>query len=231
MVSGADYVNAIWKDTRKVMMSQDALNLALNKMFALPDQDMPLFWSDKTGSSSDPHTQSPPRDADQRVHYLMLKTTAEYLSRENLAATAQRFQTAMKNQLADVPVQGEWVEMADLFDFTRRLVAKATCESILGTNFLNQFPDFVDSFYVFNSKIMRMLQGWPRFLMPKAWQARKRCLEVMQQWRKTVNVHDFDGNPLMPKRWSYFEKWNVSDEAIASQDMGILFGCVGTQQL
>lgn len=225
-MAGAEYLNAIWKDTKKVMMSHDALNLSLSNMFALPKKDMPFFWSDRTGSSHDPHTQSPPRAADQRVAYLMLKTSAEYLSRGNLAATAERYQIAMKNQLSDVPIQGEWVEMDDLFDFARRLVANATCESILGSTFLTQFPDFVDNFYVYNSRIRRLLQGWPRFLIPRAWQARKRCIEIMGQWRKTLNVHDFDGSPMMLKRWSIFAKWNISDEAIASQDLGILWGYV-----
>ena len=226
IVAGAEYLNVIWKDSKKVMMSHDALNLSLSKMFALPEKEMPFFLSDRTGSSHDPHTQSPPRNADQRVAYLMLKTSAEYLSRENLTATAERYQVALKNQLAAVPVQGEWVEMDDLFDFARRLVANATCESILGSKFLTKFPDFVDNFYVYNSKIRRLLQGWPRFLVPRAWQARKRCIEIMRQWRKTLNVHDFDGSPMMLKRWSYFEKWNISDEAIASQDLGILWGYV-----
>ncbi|KAL8643706.1 MAG: hypothetical protein Q9226_008173, partial [Calogaya cf. arnoldii] len=181
IVSGADYLNAIWKDTTKVMMSHDALNLSLSNMF-------------------------------------------DYLSGPNLAATAQIYQTAMKRQLAGVPVEDEWIEMDDLFSFARRLVANSTCETMLGAKFLAQFPDFVDSFYAYNSRIRRLLQGWPMFLIPRAWRARERCIEIMRQWRKTLNMEEFDGSPMMVRRWSIFEKWNISDDAIAAQDLGILWG-------
>ncbi|KAL8657482.1 MAG: hypothetical protein Q9226_001876 [Calogaya cf. arnoldii] len=209
IVSGADYLNAIWKDTKKVIMSHDALNLSLSNM---------------TGSSHDPDAQSPARNPDQRVPYVMLKNTAEYLSGGNLTATAQRYQTAMRSQLASVPVEDEWIEMDDLFSFARRVVANSTCETMLGAKFLAQFPDFVDNFYAYNSRIRRLLQGWPRLLIPRAWGARERCIEIMRQWRKTLNVEEFDGSPMMLKRWSIFEKWNISDDAIAAQDLGILWG-------
>ena len=57
----------------------------------------------------------------------MLKTVADYLSDGNLATKAQRYQIAMKKQLAEVPVEDEWVEMDDLFSFARRLIANSTC--------------------------------------------------------------------------------------------------------
>ena len=224
VVSGAEYLNAIWKDTKKVMMSHDALNLSLSNMFGVPGKEMPFFLGDRTGSSHDPHASSPARDPDHRVSYLMLKTTADYLSGPHLTATAQKYQAAMKSQVDSLPVGDDWVEMDDLFNFARRLIANSTVETMLGSSFLSQFPDFVDSFYTYNNRIRRFLQGWPRFLLPKAWCARKRCIEIMRQWRKTVNVHDFDGSPMMLKRWTWFEKWNISDDAIAASDLGILWG-------
>ncbi|KAG6985307.1 cytochrome P450 [Physcia stellaris] len=203
VVSGSEYLNAIWKDTKK---GHDVTRCP---------EPLPEQYVRRT---------SPARDPDHRVSYLMLKTTADYLSGTHLTATAQKYQAAMKSQVDILPIGDDWVEMDDLFSFTRRLIANSTVETMLGSSFLSQFPDFVDNFYTYNSRIRRFLQGWPKFLLPKAWCARKRCIDIMQQWRKTVNAQDFDGSPMMLKRWSWFEKWNISDDAIAASDLGILWG-------
>ena len=89
------------------MMSHDVLNLSLNRMFALPENEMLFFLSDKTDSAHDSHIQSSSKAADQHVVYLMFKTNVEYLSRTNLAVTVERYQIAMKIQLVSVLVQTE----------------------------------------------------------------------------------------------------------------------------
>ena len=197
-------------------------------MFGVPGAEMPFFTSDRTGSAHEPHPDAPARDKDTRVSYLMLKTVADHLSGPGLAATAVRFQGAMGGQIGAIVMGEEWIEMDDLFVFVRGLVARATCETMLGSKFLAQFPDFVDSFYTYNDRIRRFLQGWPRFLIPRAWAARKRCTEIMRLWKRGVEAdgESFDGSPMMVKRWAWFEKWGISEDAIAASDLGILWGYV-----
>ena len=231
--TGAPYLNALFKDSSKTLMSHDALNRSLSHMFGVPGAEMPFFTSDRTGSAHEPHHDAPARDKDCRVQYLMLKTVADHLSGPGLAGTAVRFRGAMEKQIEAVDVgsgvkEEEWVEMDDLFGFVRGLVARATCETMLGSKFLAQFPDFVDCFYTYNDRIRRFLQGWPRFLIPRAWAARKRCIEIMRLWKRGVEADagSFDGSPMMVKRWEIFEKWGISEDAIAASDLGILWGYV-----
>ena len=224
IVSGSEYLNAVWKDAKKVMMSHDELNLAISHMFDVPSADMAFYRGDRTGSAHESHPLSPARDADHRNHYLTLKTVAEYLTGANLTATAQRYQNAISKELDTVHVDYEWVEMDDLFSFVRRHVANATVETLLGSGFVAQFPDFIDNFYVFNSKVQRFVMRWPTFLLRKECRARKRCIEIMRQWRKTMNVQQFDGSPMFLKNLESFQNWGLSDDAIACSDLAILWG-------
>ena len=86
----------------------------------------------------------------------------------------------MTKQLDAVPVDHEWVEMDDLISFVRHHVASATVDVLLGSGFTAQFPDFIDNFYLFNSKTQRFAMSWPKFLLRKECRTRNRCIEMMR---------------------------------------------------
>ena len=206
------------------MTSTNGINIALHNMFDTPKKDMMFFKADKSGITHDPHAQSSTRPED-RVFYLMHKATVDCLAGSHITIAAQRFQTALKGRIAAVSVEEEWVEMDDLFHFLRPLISYSTIEAMCGANFLRTFPDFVDNFWSFNSRMPTLLQGWPRWMTPKAWQARDRCIRTMIQWRKVSNEDDFDGNAMILRRWSYFSKMRgLSETGVACSDLGILWG-------
>ncbi|KAL9596990.1 MAG: hypothetical protein Q9179_004425 [Wetmoreana sp. 5 TL-2023] len=223
VVSGADYLKAVWKDS-KGMLSCDGLNVALRNMFNTPRKDMAFIKSDRSGISLDPHPQSS-TEPENRVFHHAFKATANFLTGIHLNATAQNFQAALQRRIENVPVQQDWVEMDDLLGFLRPLIACSTVEAICGPTFLRRFPDFVENFYEFNGKVHKLLYGWPGFLMPRVWRARERCIAILQQWRATTSEQDFDGNGMMLRRWSFFSKMQgMSDYGVACQDLGILWG-------
>lgn len=89
IISGAEYLNAVWKDT-KGMTSTNGINIALHNMFNTPKQDMMFFKADKSGITHDPHPQSSTRPED-RVFYLMHKATVDCLAGSHITFAAQRF--------------------------------------------------------------------------------------------------------------------------------------------
>ncbi len=223
VISGAPYLNAVWKNTRG-MTSTNGINIALHNMFDTPKQDMEFFEADKSGITHDPHPKSSTRPED-RVFYLMHKATVDCLAGSHVTLAAQRFEAALNRRIGKLPIHQDWVEMDDLFSFLRPLISSSTVEAMCGANFLRDFPDFVNDFWNFNSKMPKLLQGWPRCLMSKAWLARDRCISTMKQWRKTVDKENFDGNAMMLRRWSYFSQMQgLSDDGVACSDLGILWG-------
>lgn len=210
------------------MTSTNGINIALHNMFDTPKQDMIFFQADRSGITHDPHPQSSTKP-ENRVFYLMHKATVDCLAGLHITIAAQKFQVALQRSIEAVPVQDKWVEMDDLFSFLRPLISHSTVEAMCGANFLHMFPDFLDNFWSFNSRMPKLLQGWPRWMMPKAWRARDQCVSTMKKWRKMSDnanfEENFDGNAMILRRWSYFSKMQgLSEDGIACSDLGILWG-------
>lgn len=223
VISGSEYLNAVWRNT-KGMTSTNGINIALRNMFGTPRKDMLFFENDKSGITYDPHPHSSTRPED-RVFYLMHKATVDCLSGSHITIANERFQGALKKRIQAVPVHSEWVVMEDLFGFLRPLISYSTIEAMCGAHFLDRFPDFGECFWRFNSQMPMLLRGLPRWMTPKAWQARDRCVSMMKQWRKISNDGNFDGNAMMMRRWSYFSKMQgLSEHGVACSDLGILWG-------
>ncbi|KAL8811175.1 MAG: hypothetical protein Q9223_006229 [Gallowayella weberi] len=177
VVSGAELLNAIWKNTRG-MTSTNGINIALSNMFNTPKEDMLFFEADDSGITHDPHPRSATK-IENRVFYLMHKATVDCLAGSHLTAAALAFQTALAER----------------------------------------------DFWMFNGTMPRLLQGWPRWMMPKAWQARDRCIAAMKKWRSMTDGFAFDGNAMIPRRWSYFSRMKeLSEHGVACSDLGILWG-------
>ena len=192
---------------------------------------MQFFRAENSGITHDPHPRSSTRP-ENRVFYLMHKATVDCLAGSHLVSSASSFQVALEKQIKNAPIGNEWLEMPDLFAFLQPYISHSTIEAMCGPNFVSDFPKFVEDFWRFNSNMPKLLQGWPRWLAPKAWQARDRCIATMATWRRMnlQNLHHFSGNKMIPTRWDYFSKMQgISDNGIACSDLGILWGSVSSQ--
>ena len=199
------------------------VNLSLQYMFAAPKHDMKFFRADTSGTAQEPLPQTSITPED-RVHSLMYKATMDCLAGPHLTITGQKFQTALNGRIGALPITNEWVEMDDLFSFLRTLISYSALEAMCGVSFLNTFPDFFDNFWRFDGRMPALLNGWPRWIMPKAWQARDRCLSVMKQWRQLSNEENFDGSEFYWRKWSYYSKMQgISKDGVASSDLGFLW--------
>ena len=199
------------------------VNLSLQYMFDAPKHDVKFFKADISGTAHEPHPQSSIRP-ENRVHSLMFKATVDCLTGSHLTITGQRFQTALVRRIRTLPIEDTWVEMGDLFGFLHSLISYSAIDAMCGLSFLERFPDFFDDFWQFDGRIPTLLNGWPRWMIPKAWQARDRCLSAMKQWRQSSNEDNFDGNEFYWRKWSYYSKMQgISDDGVASSDIGFLW--------
>ena len=224
LVSGAEYLNAVWKNT-KGLTSTNGINISLLHMFATSKKDMKVFEADDSGITHDPHPESAVKPED-RVFYLVHKATVDSLAGPHLKIAAQRFKDALLQHIEASPITEEWVEMDDLFGFVRPLISRSTIQAMCGASFLRMFPEFFDDFWYFNYNMPKLLHRCPRWMVPKAWQARDRCIAVMKKWRKEFQGNpDFDGSAMIPQRWACFSKMqDLSDDGVACSDVGILWG-------
>lgn len=197
-------------------------------MFNTSKEDMKFFKADDSGIANDPHPQSSTRPED-RVFHLMHKATVDYLAGSHLIIAAQKLQTALLKNIEASPIADEWIEMDDLFKFVQSLVSYSTIGAVCGAKFQQMFPEFFGDFWTFNNKMPKLLLGWPRWTMPKAWQARDRCIATMKKWRTLCNEENFEGIAMIPRRWNYFSRMQgLSKHGVACSDLGILWGQVMT---
>ena len=198
-------------------------------MFDTPKQDINFLKADNSGITHNPHPQSSTKPED-RYFYLNYKATVDFLTGSHLTVTAQRYQTALNRRIEVVPIQDKWVDLDDLFSFLRPLIFDSSIETMCGVNFLRTFPDFVDNFWKFNDRMSRLLQGWPRWMIPKTWRARDRCISLMKQWRKMSLEKQSNAHPFFLRRWSDFSKMRgFSEDGAASSDLGVLWAYVTSQ--
>lgn len=224
LVSGAEYLNAVWKNTKGLTI-RHGINISLSHMFATPKEDMKVYESDDSGICHDPHPQSSVKPED-RVFHLVHKAVADNLSGPGLKISAQRFKDALVQHIEASPITEEWVEMDDLFGFVRPFISRSTIQAMCGDDFFRMYPEFFDDFWYFNVSMPKLLHRYPRWMVPKAWQARDRCIAVMKKWRKEVEgTDDFQGNGMISQRWAFFSKiQGLSDDGVAASDVGILWG-------
>ena len=193
-------------------------------MFNTPKEDMDFFRADDSGITHYPHPQSTTMPED-RIFFLMHKATVDCLAGSHLTIAARKFQNALAKQIEAAPVSDTWVEMDDLFAFLQPLICHSTVQAMCGPTFLHSFPGFVEDFWTFNSAMPKLLQGRPRWMIPKAWQARERCIDTIKRWRGSCSKRNFDGNDMIPQRWNHFSKMQgLSDYGAACSDLGILWG-------
>ena len=190
-------------------------------MFGSSKQDMKYWHSDNSGITIDPHPQSLVKP-ENRGHHTMYHAISRGLTSCNLRIAGENFQAALQRRIDTVPVHNEWVEMDDLYSFLLPLISESTFTAMFGSRFLEIFPDFAENFWTFHRKMRKLAVGWPRWIMPKAWEARDYCLSALKQWRGIHEKEDSKVNALYQERWEFFSKTQgLSDDGAASSDLGI----------
>lgn len=223
-INGAEYLNAVWKND-KSLTSALGIRMSLVHMFATSKEDMKFYGADDSGIGHDPHPKSSVKP-NNRVFLAVFKSIVDTLSGPQLTIAAQRFKDALVSQIEASPITGEWVEMDDLFAFVQPLISRSTFQTICGASFLQKFPEYYDDFWYFNRYMPNFLHRFPRWIIPKAWQARDRCIATMKKWR--IECQDgttSEAGAMIQERWKYFSKMEgLSEDGVARSDVGILWG-------
>lgn len=200
--------------------------MSLMHMFATSDEDMKFYQADDSGVAHEPNPRSSIK-ANNRVYRLVFKSIADTLSGPELKIVAQKFKDALVSQTEASPINNEWVEMDDLFAFVRPLISRSTFQAMCGASFLQMFPEYYEDFWYFNQNMPKLLHRHPRWLIPKAWQARDRCFAAMKQWRKACleETTTCEASAMIRQRWNYFSQMEgLSEDGVARSDVGILWG-------
>lgn len=110
-------------------------------------------------------------------------------------------------------------------------------EAVCGPHMFSLNPTFAEDFWAFDKNILSLLKGYPRWISPKAWESRDRCLQAVKSWHQYANEHyddveidpDTEYEPLFSAKFirarqQYYSKIkSITADAKASVDLGLIW--------
>ncbi|KAF2821982.1 cytochrome P450 [Ophiobolus disseminans] len=164
-----------------------------------------------------------------------------YLAGRNALLLLQRFKKNLHNRIAAnaALAQPEGFMIDKFLDFFIHDVTAALLDAMCGKGLLERNPTFTGAFWTFCDNLPTFMKRTPRFLAPRAIQAREEVLAAVADWHmwasesfdEKVTLLDADGDDpfwgskFFRERFSAFiHDLGFEARDMASMDLGFLFG-------
>src|SRR5204862_2058328 len=107
--------------------------------------------------------------------------------------------------------------------------------AFMGEKIFDVYPDLAEDFFDFAGIMMSLFLGIPKWLIPAAYRTRAKTVDGLERWHEQCKGEPFDpernvkwepifGSRPNRARQLYYESSGLSMKAIASLDLGFLFG-------
>ncbi|QGI70699.1 hypothetical protein CEK26_003033 [Fusarium fujikuroi] len=207
-----------------VMMVRDA--------FGLPECDMPIYVDD---DSKYGHV-----DPLKRFDFVHHRDLHALLTGGPLNSMTAKFVEVYSDMIEkDTSFsEGEWTEVDDLYEWLKNNLFRAAITALCGDKFLELSPTFIEDFWVFDYQLPDLFRRMPRWLVPKSYAARDKCLESMLRYHEYGNkLFDFTdedgvireewtsefGTKLMSARQKMFQSVGMTPRGGAALDLGLMW--------
>ena len=175
--------------------------------------------------------------AENRIWFHTRDSAATYLSGPHLKSLASRFQYHFRSRMEELSLPDGWSLNTDLYTFVYNVMFPTQIEVLFGTTFLTLNPNFASDFREFHRGLSYLLRGYPRWMVPKAWDARERCLTSIKKWHvyvqeqqpeETTLCHEDRilryGSRFISVRREMHSKMKALDaDDIASSELGVIW--------
>ncbi|KAI9648309.1 hypothetical protein NHQ30_002942 [Ciborinia camelliae] len=212
----------------------------LKYIFGMPPKALEMYAKDDSGIAAQPPPGSsvaPHNRVDCRTHVGLLG----FIKGDGLANSCEGLVTGFYQRLAELPVnEDEWLELPDFMAFYDEHFGSALVESICGPSLTRLSPDFAKDFSKYDMESPGLLKGFPRWLIPDAYEARDKLLASVKQWHTFARAYfkeesvspDGDADPywgslFMRERQGvggiFSNTDNFNDDARAASDLGLIW--------
>jgi hypothetical protein len=168
-ISGAKNIQTIFRNSRS--LTSDFLVLEVyKKVFAVPKEDLAIFEADDSGSSSVPYSQVP---EEKRIWRHVHDAQHQHLTGTD---SLNHLTTVFTREYLDIVNQEPLDESrtVPIYRWFRDRMATASTISLIGRGVYKHNPRLTEDFWEFFAGFMGLFMGFPRLLLPKVWDARKR---------------------------------------------------------
>lgn len=238
IVTNPEHIQTIFRSSKQ-LHSKVAVTFALKNLLKTPSSAISWYEADNSGIGNTPLKGSTTEHA-HRIHFHQARTSQKFLSNQHLWKLSSRYLQILEEYLETI-IKGtpseQWVEFPDLYHFLQVHVTRAMIHSLMGSHLLETSSTFIEDFWTFDSHVPRLLRAFPRWMIPKAYQARDRLLETIKTWHAHAHAHadctklgdddpewePYFGSKLVRARQEYALKAHfMNADARASEDLGLL---------
>ncbi|KAL9117083.1 MAG: hypothetical protein Q9187_006385 [Circinaria calcarea] len=234
LISGPSNINLIWRNSDTFTPKAIQL-MGMRNILKLKPNGASFCESDDSGRGPRPHPKSNV-EPENRIWFHTHDTSARYLSGLHLNSLSSYFQYHLKNRIGALSLDNQWSETTDLYSLIFDIIFPTQIEALFGTSFLSLNPNFASDFREFHRGLTYLLRGYPRWLIPKTWRARERCLEDIKKWHiESQKQQDGKilsgeeryisyGSDYIRARKHMHAKMKLLDaDAIASSELGVIW--------
>jgi hypothetical protein len=148
----------------------------------VPKRDIAIFEADNSGTAAVPYTKVA---EDQRIWRQIYDAQSRNLqSTDNLNILTTVFTRKFLKIVDEEPLD-EW-QTAPIYQFFRSRMSTASTIALIGRGAFKHNPNATEDFWEFFSGFMGLFMGLPRFLLPKAWDARTRLTNACTKHLKDI---------------------------------------------
>lgn len=182
----------------------------------------------------------------QRIWHNQHADASRYLTGESLRWLGERYVQSLSEALSvadpnDPADSGEWVDMADFYPWWRSRVFAAAVTALFGPHLLALNPTFEKDFWAFVDVIPTLVKAYPRWMAPRAYARRDKCVEMVKKWHRFAREHaDYRESGVEAPRWEEYwgsvwlkvrQRWGqdskiMDDDGLASEDLALTVASV-----
>ena len=179
---------------------------------------------------------------ENRIWFHTHDSAATFLSGTHLKVIASYFQRHLKDRVRQFTYTKQWSDPTDLYSLVHDLIFSTQIDTLYGKSFLLMNPNFVSDFRTFHHGIPYLLRGYPRWLIPKTWDARERCLEAIKQYHISRDEWKVDSNDkteadeehcvnygsdfIRARKLIHSKMEGLDADAVASSELGVIWAYV-----
>ncbi|KAF3765693.1 putative cytochrome P450 [Cryphonectria parasitica EP155] len=193
VVRGAANVQEIFRTSSTSKFESDIMiEMVAARQWGMPKKDLDKIKRDKSGRSKKPLPGTEDLPEQDRFFYAQHHIYSEYLAHlRSSTGLAEVFYKFVTDKLDAEPV-GAW-KTVSLVGFCRMEVAEAAIRTLLGSQVVDNHPDFLDAFWKWEADAVLLFFGVPRWLNSRPYDARERLNRIMKDYMRLADQFDFDG--------------------------------------
>lgn len=188
LVSGQQNIQTIFSGSHRVGNENLFTDNAFPKLYLMSKEECQRFIDDKSGRGKVPAPGTEHIPAEHRYWVGYDHVHAEYLGRiQHLRPMAEYFRKRMTRMLDEKYALGEWTTMS-VIDFCKNPVAHQSIESMFGPRLFELSPQLLDAFWKFDSYIIPLTLGIPRWLYSRPHTAQERYYAMIRKYLDSAKL-------------------------------------------